>query len=75
MKALEDVRLSLGNDDSLEEALLKIIKQSEQDWSSKNKLRLVRVVKVLCDPEIQWTLAVMACTLAPIELCQCAVMA
>jgi hypothetical protein len=73
VKALEDVRLSLGNDDNLEEALLKIIKQSEQDWSSKNKLRLVRVVKVLCGPEIQWTLAVMACTLAPIELCQYAV--
>ena len=74
VKALEDVRLSLGNDDNLEEVLLKIIKQSEQDWTSKNKLRLVRVVKVLCDPEIQWTLAVMACTLAPIELCQYAVM-
>ena len=72
--ALDELRKSMKVTDDLEDALAKLVAADSSDVASKNKLRLIRFTKVLCDPSLAWQLGIMATTLAPIESLQYAIM-
>eukprot|EP00972_Heterocapsa_arctica_P058644 8647544-Heterocapsa_arctica.AAC.1 len=47
VQALREVKLQYRIDDSIEEQLVNIIKNDQNDFSSKNRLRLLRIVREL----------------------------
>jgi hypothetical protein len=73
-RALLNIKLQLKPSDTLEENLLKMIKADKNDFSAKNKLRLIRIVSNLAEGDVLPHLAVSVVTLFPVEAAQAALM-
>ena len=70
LEALKDVKTSLALEDSLEASLAKLVAADRNDFSSTNKLRLLRITKVLCTGNTLMSLAIMAEAQLPVERMQ-----
>ena len=61
-KALADVQVFFEVDASLEARLAKLVAADSNDFSSKNKLRLLKIATRVNDPSFTWQLAVLITT-------------
>ena len=57
-RALNDIRLSWQLDESMKSSLAALVKADSEDFSSRNKLRLIRICKVLTGPNVAVSLAI-----------------
>lgn len=68
--ALRELKTRARLEDSLEQSLEKIIAEDRSDYSSREKLRLLKIAKNLCTMEAMAELCVMAVSLGPCESLQ-----
>ena len=59
---LQDLVLVFAASDSLESALVTLLRDNPEDWSSRRKLRLLRIAKTLCAPKVPLLLSVVFVT-------------
>jgi hypothetical protein len=70
-----EIKANFGLDgDDVEKSLEKLVQMDRSDYSAKNRLRLLRIVKTLCNEQTLWILAIMTVTLAPVEALQYALL-
>lgn len=62
-EALKDMQLFWKVDDGMESTLARMIAADNQDFASKNKLRLLRVTRCFNDPQVPWKIALVVTSL------------
>lgn len=61
------MKVDLGLEDTMEQTLAKLIEKDSGDFSSKNKLRLLRMIKVLGSPTVATSLSIAVVVNKPLE--------
>ena len=72
--ALEQVKIGLALDDSLEQSFVHIIAHDKNDLSAKNRLRLLRLTRTLCRRGIATDIATIIVTSTPIDAAHYAIL-
>lgn len=66
-ETIEDVKLGMELTDDLESALARVVEADRNDYAARNKLRLIRISRVLSGPDLAWHLAVLVVCSAPVD--------
>ena len=65
--ALSDMKFALGVTDSIESKLSALIRKDTNDYSAKNKLKLLKVTQVFCRASAGWELAIVVGNLTVVD--------